>query len=48
MSLITSLPAWAVSDDAKAWFLGFGACMMAVLFRAALNYFRAVGRETYE
>lgn len=48
MSLLTSLPAWALTDEAKAWFLGFGAMALVRIFRAALIWFKRAGIERHE
>jgi hypothetical protein len=45
MNLITSLPSWAVTDEAQAWMLGLGAASIVRLFRAALRWFNRVGAE---
>ena len=45
MNLITSLPSWAVTDEAKAWMLGLGAACMVRVFRACLKWFKSVGND---
>lgn len=43
--LLTSLPDWALTDEAQAWWLGFGAMALVRVFRAALRWFRKIGEE---
>lgn len=45
MNLLTSIPAWAVTDDAKAFWLGLGAGVLIRLVRAALRWFRSVADD---
>ena len=45
MNLFTSIPDWAVSDEAKAWMLGLGAAAVVRIFRAALRWFKRMGSE---
>lgn len=48
MNLLTTLPAWALTDEAKAWFLGFGAMALVRVFRACLIWFRRAGTERHD
>jgi hypothetical protein len=41
-----SLPAWAVSDEAKAWFYGFVSMALVRVFRAGLRWFKGSSRST--
>lgn len=43
MNLLTSLPSWAVTDEAQAWMLGLGAAAMVRVFRAGLRWFKRMG-----
>jgi len=38
-------PAWAVSDDAQAWFAGFLMAALVRIFRAGLKWFKRVGND---
>jgi hypothetical protein len=40
MNLLTSVPAWATSEEAQVWLLGFGAGAMVTLFRACLRWMK--------
>lgn len=46
MDLLTSLPAWAVTQDAQAFWLGFGAASMVRIFRAGLRWFHRVSDDS--
>lgn len=37
-----TLPAWAVSDEAQAWFYGFATMAFVRIFRAGLRWFKGV------
>ena len=38
-----SIPDWALTDEAKAWFLGFGMIAFVRIFRACLRWFKRAG-----
>jgi len=40
-----TVPAWAVSEEARVFFDGFAAGALLRLFRAALRWFKRVGRD---
>jgi len=40
------LPAWATTDEAAAWFVGFCLGCMLRLFRVGLRWFRRVGDDS--
>ena len=46
MDLLTAIPSWAETDEAKAWFLGLGAAVMVRVFRAGIRWFRRVGSDS--
>lgn len=45
MTLLTTLPEWAVSPEAQAWAYGFGAMALVRIFRAGLLWFKRAGIE---
>lgn len=47
MNLITSLPAWANTPEAQAFWLGLGAGAMIMLFRAAIRWFKRIDADPY-
>jgi len=46
--LIETFPAWATSDESKAWLLGFTAAAMVRIFRASLKWFKRAGTERFD
>lgn len=47
MNLLTSLPAWATTDEAKAWALGLGAGCLVRIIRIGLRWFKRVGETDH-
>lgn len=45
MNLLTSLPEWAVSQEAQAFWLGLGVGVMVRLVRAGMRWFRRIGDD---
>jgi len=43
-----SLPAWAVTEEAQAWFYGFAVMCFVRIFRAGLKWFKRAGIERLE
>lgn len=48
MDLLTTIPEWAVTDEAKAFALGFGAVGLVMVVRYALEWFKAIGTERWD
>ena len=40
-----TMPDWAVSDEAQAWFCGFYLMAMVRIFRACLKWFKRTGQD---
>lgn len=43
-----TLPTWAVTDEAQAWFCGLAFGCIFRVFRAGLTWFKRAGRVNYD
>lgn len=45
MNLITTIPDWAASQEAQAFWLGLGAGVMVRIVRAGLRWMKSAGND---
>lgn len=48
MDLLTTIPEALTTDEAQAWWLGFGAMALVRIVRACLRWFKRVGTERHD